>query len=314
MVGVPGETDGLVAEAELFPAVRVLAMGNAFGSGILQHLHRRILGAHGQPSAGLPTDRELRKDKVLPQPLNHRHDQASSSESSFETYGGKSWFSIYSDNYLETELVHLNALANFEEPSPWQKAVREAYERRGVRRSTSKEQVRELRIERLGHYVDGWFGAACTPTKFDLQLISLTWHCLVQRRNSKKVLQILAGRWNRKFQLRRECAMILREFYRGIDKGGREPMLDSVAAELVMALCLMPVMVTDFRLGVSPMVAASDASQTGMAVVRSIGLTGEGLTSLRDFMSADLSDASDQVGLIDLEGGIGSARRALEIL
>ena len=108
--------------------------------------------------------------------------------------------------------------------------------------------------------------------------------------------------------------MVFREFYRAIPVGGREPMTDSVAAELMTAMCLMPFMVTDFRLLVSPMVTASDASQSGMAVVRTQGLTQEGATALEELKNAELSPSSDKIGLVELFGGIGGARRALELL
>ena len=44
MKGVSGVSDGFIKEAILFQAVAVLATGDASASGILQYLHRRLVG------------------------------------------------------------------------------------------------------------------------------------------------------------------------------------------------------------------------------------------------------------------------------
>ena len=81
-----------------------------------------------------------------------------------------------------------------------------------------------------------------------------------------------------------------------------------------MALSRMPIMLTDFRLVISPMVTASDASPIGMAVVRSAGLTAEGNAALDQMREAQTAAAGERVGLVDLFGGIGGTRRALELI
>ena len=140
--------------------------------------------------------------------------------------------------------------------------------------------VRERQVERLGYYMDGDVGAACIPVKFDLTLVGLTCHCLREQRVSTKMLQIMGGRWNRKFQLRREVSMVFRQFYRALETGGRESLSGAAEGELILAMCLMPLMITDFRLVVSPLVTASDASETGWAVTRSESLAEEGRACL----------------------------------
>ena len=81
-----------------------------------------------------------------------------------------------------------------------------------------------------------------------------------------------------------------------------------------MAICLMPIMVTDYRLVANPLVTASNASERGWAIVRSLGLTEEGRASLEEMRATVLGHSSDQIGLIELFGGIGGARLALELL
>ena len=75
MKGVPGVSDDLIKEAALFLAVAVLAMGDASASGILQYLHRRLVGQFSSSSANLHSNRESRKDRVLPQPWASERDE-----------------------------------------------------------------------------------------------------------------------------------------------------------------------------------------------------------------------------------------------
>ena len=51
-------------------------------------------------------------------------------------------------------MTHLDDLAFFEETSDWQNDVRKAYEHHGVLRAIDKSKVREVRIDRLGYYLD----------------------------------------------------------------------------------------------------------------------------------------------------------------
>ena len=79
-------------------------------------------------------------------------------------------------------------------------------------------------------------------------------------------------------------------------------MPEEVQSELLCALCLMPIMVTDYRLIISPLVTASDASLTGMALVRSVRLTNQGLMSLSELQSAQVSAQAEQLGLFEGQG------------
>ena len=58
-------------------------------------------------------------------------------------------------------------------------------------RAIDTSKIREVRIDRLGYYLDGAFGAASASTKFDFSFIGLTVYCLMETRCSQKLLQIL---------------------------------------------------------------------------------------------------------------------------
>ena len=61
--------------------------------------------------------------------------------------------------------------------------------------------------------------------------------------------------------MRREVAVVFRSLYRDLAAGGSRISLEA-QAELVMAMSLMPIMLIDFRLVLSPMVTTSEASST----------------------------------------------------
>ena len=106
--------------------------------------------------------------------------------------------------------------------------------------------------------------------------------------------------------------MVFRSFYRCLTAGDKPISLEG-QSELMVAMCLMPIMLTDFRLVIRPMVTASDASTTGMAVVRSAGFKSEGKAALAEMRGAATGAAGERVGLINLFG-FGAARRAVELI
>ena len=78
----------------------------------------------------------------------------------------------------------------------------------------------------------------------------------------------------------------------------------------MMAMSLMPI----FRLVITPMTTASDASSTGMPVVRLAVFTVAGKAALANMRGAATAAARERVGLVDLFGGVGGARGALELI
>ena len=91
-------------------------------------------------------------------------------------------------------------------------------------------------------------------------------------------MQILAGRWVRVFQFRREGMSCFNEVWKfQYSCHGRQILSSAVRRELWSALTLLPLFRADVRVQVDPMVMESDASLTGGAICRSMGLTARGL-------------------------------------
>ena len=89
-----------------------------------------------------------------------------------------------------------------------------------------------------------------------------------------------------------------------------------VEEEVLLALALAPVQFMDFRARLSPTISCSDASETGLGVSFSAGLTTAGREALRTLPATERLEARGgqavlAVGLFD---GIGALHQALEIL
>ena len=84
--------------------------------------------------------------------------------------------------------------------------------------------------------------------------------------------------------------------------------------QLMLAILLAPVMQTDLKAKISPLVTVSDASDGGCGACFSTALEGAGVAAMRD-LEQDVTDCrGEELGLVELFGGIGGTRRALEFL
>ena len=83
---------------------------------------------------------------------------------------------------------------------------------------------------------------------------------------------------------------------------------------LVGAHMLLPVCRPDLRVPVDPMVMAGDASLTGGAICRSVGITARGLAASKVAQTQQTSLCDDEVLLICINDNLGAGRRALELL
>ena len=87
-----------------------------------------------------------------------------------------------------------------------------------------------------------------------------------------------------------------------------------LASELLHACALMPLMFVNFRMSCSPQVVATDASEQGLGVCHSVGITQLGRAKLDALTNSRELDKVTGVGLIELWGGIGGARAAINNL
>ena len=176
----------------VYPASRVLMMGSKSACGIMQYIHRRILSMRSPLGANFPVEGEIRKDRPFP---------AWHSQNGNQDYGRI--VSMYLDGFTEFELKHWDDLV-IGSCGQLQAAMQEAYTSWNVPRQEAKALSRQIAVEDLGCHIDGVFGAVSTPRQFDVDLGAATLWLLSQNSPQHKDLQIIAGRWSRKFQFRRE--------------------------------------------------------------------------------------------------------------
>ena len=138
---------------------------------------------------------------------------------------------------------------------------------------------------------------------------------LTKRTVTKRWMQILASRWVRAMLYYRETFCIFENMWSWLVRiRGSSPIPHTVARELMMAICLLPLMRGDLRLPVSGLVTASDASLDGGAVCRSVRLTAFGVKAAELAKKRSVTSSDEKVLLISLFDGIGGARRCFDLL
>ena len=168
--------------------------------------------------------------------------------------------------------------------------------------------------ETLGCRVAGALGVLAPPRGVISELLGLAgWFCDANPRSVKE-FQILAGRWSRCFQFRREASCAFAHLWSAIHTSARpqQPTL-VIVLDLLMAICVLPLLRCHMRYRVSPSAIATDASESGFGVVRSSTPTLEGSDEL-SLRALSTAVACDQPGIIELNAGIGGFRRAVELL
>ena len=219
--------------------------------------------------ANFPAEGQIWKDRPFP---------AWHSQNGKQDYGRI--VSMYLDGFTEFELKHWDDLV-IGSCGQLQAAMQDAYTQWNIPRQEAKALSRQVAVEDLGCHIDGEFGAVSTPRHFDVNLGAAALWLLSQNRPQHKDLQIIAGRWSRKFQYRRETSSVFQVMWFALGDNSLCIQPDAafpedLAGELVHAFMLMPLMIIDFRLPTSGTVVATDASEYGQGVCRAVGLTAAG--------------------------------------
>ncbi|CAK0798723.1 unnamed protein product, partial [Prorocentrum cordatum] len=170
-------------------------------------------------------------------------------------------------------------------------------------------------VSTLGGLVDGEAGVRRPPLGYLAELASLTLCFLAKRRPSRRLAQILLGRWVRVQCYRRPLAAAFVNAWKWLASGRSGGLITlGVAEDLLIAAALAPLSVADMRLAVDHLVAASDASEAAGAIVYSQGLSDMGRALGARGPRALNPACEEAVALISVFSGIDGARRAFEIL
>ena len=137
---------------------------------------------------------------------------------------------------------------------------------------------------------------------------------MVRPRCTRKLMQIVAGRWVRHQQIGSSCATAFSELWGQLAHWlSSQPVPENIGMELILCIGLLPRMCVDMRLPCSPCVTVSDASLSGGATCSSRGVTRLGEEAVQQWLAGGVSRADDEVALLACFDGIGGARRALEL-
>ena len=299
---------GIDREGDRWIGASVLPMGWSSAVGLMQHAHRRLaLRSFPGGGAGLIPGLEIRRDEVFPE---------------LECDGGAAW-SLYLDDMTILELLEEKAARSVEGlPAQEQERLRAAYSHWGIPFSKDKALQRAQKAEKLGAVLDGGKGLLRCSTKRALESLSLSAMVLQHEFPAKKMVQVLAGKEAHGLQFRRPMFSILDEIWKEIAKDEVTCRMSSkVIGELLLLGCLQAMKVTDLKAGLSEVVTASDACETGGGTVYSNRLSSRGLMEAvaieekvdevrKDYLELD---GKQNILVLDFFAGIGGLSRALQM-
>ena len=281
-------------------ACRVLPMGWGSSVAIMQEISERILHC-----VQLDPLSQLVRSKPVPQWMVGILSQA--------RHESRLWWRIYLDNFAAGQAIKPN------EPviagDKLHQLAERAWSEAGVISSEKKKQVAIKTASELGAFIDGknqTIGGA--PERF-LKLIQATLWLLNRPQLSKRLVQVIAGRWIHVMQFRRPTMSILDKTWEFISsKTFSQELVMSVRRELLTRIAAIPMMHTYLAAPVSERMTASDASNKGGAVGVASGLAPSGEDYVRSTKANHDSFPTIPVVVVSLFGGIGGAFRTYDIL
>ena len=215
---------------------------------------------------GLPNDSQLLREKAIPPWMVGILQEADAE--------GRAWWHVYLDNFAAGEIVKQDGVLDGDKLHEMAEA---AWKAAGVISSEKKRKRFQLEAEELGAYFDGNARVMGASPQRLLKLIQATLWLLHRPHLSKRLVQVIVGRWIHVFQFRRPAMGQLSSVWDFVsnnhwDRG----VMVKARQELFGCICLAPLLYS--FLGSQPVnvITASDASSKGGAVGISRELTRAG--------------------------------------
>ena len=295
---VDGEVIGLQSGKKFRPTIRVLPMGWSSSVGLMQQISREILLGHG-----LPPELEFRKTGPVPLWFAQVVEQASPT---------RAWWQVYLDNFLSGERHEGEGGSTAMELH--EKALR-AWESTGVLSAADKQVLNSREVVELGVRFDGQRGLlGCSG----MRLLKTIWVSLYLLRNgrwSRKEAQVVLGRWVFILQYRRAAMAVLSKSWKAIERPWpRQEDRNALLSELMLLICMGPLLQTDLTSHFEDTITCSDASETGGAAAQSAGLTWSGRSLATARCDHRLGPVAIPVVILSIFNGIGGAFRLYDIL
>ena len=289
--------DGLREEQHVL-ACRVLPMGWSSSVGVMQEVSQTILHL-----GHLPRGEQILRDRTIPLWMVGLVKESQSR--------GKAWWQVYLDNFAAGEI---SSDHNWTEGERLHVLAEEAWKVSNVMSSAKKRKKAEVRAQELGGHLDGGAQTLSASPERLLKLAQATIWLVTTQHMSKKLVQIIAGRWIYVFQFRRPAMALLESVWKFITQGGFDQRLAlQTKRELWNCVLVLPTLIGYLGASITDVITASDASNRGGAVGIARTLTPAG----EEFVRLTTSDDRPQeinVLVISLFNGIGGAFRCYDVL
>ena len=284
---------------EMVLACKVLPMGWSSSVGVMQEVSERLLW-HGK----LPPTSQLVRNRAVPLWMVGLLREADVT--------GRAWWHVYLDNFAAAEIS--KGEEKIKEGDRLHILAEEAWQRAGVLSSEKKRKKAVPEVQELGAHIDGDLKTMGPSAERMLKLIQSTLWLLGRTHLSKKLVQVLAGRWVHVFQFRRPAMGFLEAVWEFISANTfKQTLIHRVRVELLNCVFAAPLLHTFLGATVTKVITASDASSTGGAVGISYQLKPPG-TDFVKHVSSNLGGQRINVLVISLFNGIGGAFRCCDVL
>ena len=297
----PGAEVGLPEHPKVALACRVLPMGWLSSVAIMQEVSEHLLKVRA-----LDETSQIVRNRAVPMWM------VGVARESFEK--SRSWWHVYLDNFAAAEAVFDEPLCSHGGDLLHQLAEK-SWADSGVLSSEKKRQRGADVAQELGAFIDGPSQIIGSSPQRILRLAHATLWVLHQPFLSKKILQVILGRWVHVMQFRRPAMSFLNDSWRFISgKSMNQKLLLSVRRELYSLLCAVPLLHTFLGSSVSKVITASDASSKGGAVGLAHELSPVGKDYCNSCIGKQVYDGTIPVLVISLFNGIGGAFRTYDVL
>lgn len=291
------EINMLPSDAQFCLSCRVLPMGWTSSVGVMQEVSENILWHFG-----LGRDTQIVRRKAVPLWMVGILEKAKEL--------GTAWWHVYLDNFCSGEVSEPGSASS---GAILHRQAEQAWEQSGVISSAKKRKEGVTTAEELGASFNGQVRTMGVTEERLLKLIQATMWLIGRPRMSKRLLQIVVGRWVHVFQFRRP-ASCLSEVWKCIATPGHGMETQRKAKqELLTCVSLTPLLHSYLGATIASVVTASDASSKGGAVGIARDLTPMGVNYVEHCLSS-MGPATIPVLVISLFNGIGGAFRCYDVL
>lgn len=225
---------------------------------------------------------------------------------------GKAFWHVYLDNFAAGQIG--GADCNFESGNKLHQLAEQAWAEANVVSSVKKQRIAESQAQELGAYINGELQTIGGSSERLIKLVQATLYILSRPHLSRKLTQVVAGRWIHVFQFRRPAMSLLEATWEfSSSKGFNRKLIRRVRRELYSCMCALPFLHTFLGARISDVITASDSSSHGGAVGIAKELTPEGedyVASVGTFPRVK----KIPVMVISLFNGIGGALRVYDML